>query len=71
MKQNMLFQKKVPDHIFLIVDTSSQELTLRTDCVVCRGYVTVVATALATAPMMKTSAEESWTGSDKKKLKKN
>lgn len=29
------------------------------DCIVCSGYVTVVATALATAPMMKTSTDDS------------
>lgn len=35
------------------------KLTLRMDCIVCSGYVTVVATALATAPMMKTSTADS------------
>lgn len=34
--------------------------TLRMDWMVCSGYVTVVATALARALMMKTSREDSW-----------
>lgn len=36
------------------------------DCMVCSGYVTVVATTLATAPMMKTSAEDSLQEEDDK-----
>lgn len=40
--------------------------TLRTDCIVCSGYVTVVATALATAPIMKTSRDVSLEGKEEK-----
>ncbi|TNN43764.1 hypothetical protein EYF80_046035 [Liparis tanakae] len=37
------------------------------DCTVCSGYVTTVATALATAPMMKTSADDSLEGERRRK----
>lgn len=43
------------------------ELTLRMDCIVCSGYVTVVETALAIAPITKTSRDESF-GQNKRRF---